>query len=111
MKEISEICKLSVACIVQNDYRPLEECNALTRVPEADIKRVLSEYDSDRQPVMPPDDYFEQAPYVIAYRDGSGWSVDIDLWYPSGRSDLTLQLDIRKTQEGLKFIIDDLLVM
>lgn len=111
MKSVVEICRLAMRCIVQDDYKPLEVCNALTRTAQADIKRVLSEYDPSRLPVMPPDDYFEQAPCVIAYRDGSGWHVDIDFWYPSGQSDLTLQLDIRKKQGQLSFIIDDIHVM
>lgn len=111
MNEISEICKLAMECIVRDDYSPLEICNALKRVTEADIKRVLLEYDPDGQPVMPPDGYFEQVPCVIPYHDNSGWHVDIDFWYSSGQSDLTLLLDIRKRQGQLSFIIDDLRVM
>ncbi len=111
MDEVISICKLAIECIVNGNYGVLKEKNALTRVAAQDIQRVLSEYNPDMMPVMPPDDYFEQAPYIGEYRDGSGWYVDIDLWYPSGQSDLTLQLDIRKNQSQLAFIIDDIRVM
>lgn len=111
MNEICNICKSAMKCIVTDDYQFLEEQRALTRVPEEAIKRVLSEYNPEEKPAMPPDDYFEKAAYIIKYTDGSGYSVDINLWYSSGESDLTLQLDIRKRNGQLCFIIDDLHVL
>ena len=111
IRKIAQICKIAMECIVSGHYRPLEDRHALTRVSEQDIRRVLKEYNSKELPVMPPDTYFEESAYVGEYRDGSGWYVDIDLWYPSGQSDLTLQLDIRKNQSQLAFIIDDIRVM
>ena len=98
-------------CIVSNNYMLLNDHNALTRVSENDIRRVLSEYDPDELPVMPPDPYFEKAAYIVQYRDGSGCHVDINFWYPSGESDLTLQIDVRKQQGQLSFIIDDIHVL
>lgn len=110
-RQIAHICKSAMACIVGDSYAFLEEQQALSRVSEQDIKRVLKEYDPENLPVMPPDSYFEESAYVIQYRDGSGWAVDINLWYPSGESDLTLQLDIRRREDQLVFIIDDLHVL
>ena len=77
-------------------------------MPENDIKRVLAEYNPDESPVMPPDGYIERAAHINTYNDGSGYLIGINLWYGSGESDLTLQLDIRKKDNGLAFIIDDL---
>lgn len=111
MNEIYRICKSAMKSIVTDDYRFLEEQRALTRVPEEAIKRVLAEYNPNEAPVMPPDDYFEKAADIYTYTDGSGYHVDINLWYPSGESDLTLQLDIRKRDGRLCFIIDDLHVL
>ena len=111
IRKIAQICKIAMECIVSGHYRPLEDRNALTRVSEQDIRRVLKEYNSKELPVMPPDTYFEESAYVGEYRDGSGWHVDINLWYPDGESDLTLQLDIRKRGNHLAFIIDDLHVL
>ena len=111
MTEIYHICELAMACIVSNNYEPLRKENALTRVSEGDIKRVLAEYNPGDAPVMPPDGYFEKPAYINTYTDGSGYHVDINLWYGSGESDLTLQLDIRKKDNKLQFIIDDLHVL
>ena len=110
-KKIYRICKMTIECIVSGHYGPLEECCALSRVSEQDIRRVLKDYDPKERPIMPPDSYLEEAADVYEYRDGSGWHVDIDLWYPDGESDLTLQLDIRKRGNQLAFIIDDLHVL
>ena len=110
-KTIFGICKRTIECIVSGRYGPLEECRALSRVSEQDIERVLKEYSPRERPIMPPDSYLEEAADVYEYRDGSGWHVDIDLWYPGGVSDLTLQLDIRKQRNHLSFIVDDLHVL
>ena len=100
-----------MACIVEDSYTFLEEQQALARTSGQDIKCVLKEYSPREQPVMPPDSYFEESAYMGEYRDGSGWYVDINLWYPDGESDLTLQLDIKKCGNQLAFIIDDLHVL
>ena len=110
-RQIIHICKSAMACIVDDCYVFLEEQQALSRVSEQDIKRVLKEYSPEEFPVMPPDSYFEESAYVGEYRDGSGWYVDVNLWYPAGESDLTLQLDIRRRENQLVFIIDDLHVL
>lgn len=96
IRKIAQICKTAMECIVSGHYRPLEDRNALSRTSEQDIRRVLKEYNPKELPVMPPDSYFEESADVYEYRYGSGWYVDINLWYPDGESDLTLQLDIRK---------------
>ena len=111
MNEIYSICKSVMKCIVTDEYQILEEQQALVRVPKEAIKRVLSEYNPKEKPVMPPDDYFEKAADIYRYTDGSGYHVDINLWYAFGESDLTLQLDIRKRAGQLSFIIDDLHVL
>jgi hypothetical protein len=110
-EELIQICKSAMACIVEDSYTFLEDQQALSRVSSKDIRRVLKEYSPREQPVMPPDSYFEESAYMGEYRDGSGWYVDINLWYPDGESDLTLQLDIKKCGNQLAFIIDDLHVL
>lgn len=110
-EEIIQICKSAMACIVDDSYAFLEEQQALSRVSSKDIRRVLKEYNPKKWPIMPPDSYLEEAADVYEYRDGSGWHVDIDLWYPGGVSDLSLQLDIRKQGDHLSFIVDDLHVL
>lgn len=111
MEEVYRICKLAMECIVSSNYMLLKKLNALTRVSESDIRRVLAEYNPDEHPVMPPDNFFEEAAYIGKYSDGSGYHADINLWYKTGESDLTLQLDIRGKSNKLKFTIDDLHVL
>lgn len=97
-------------CIVSDKYELLEE-GALSRVSEGDIKRVLSEYNSEENIVIPPDDYYETI-YVGEYADKSGYYVDLDLWYCDGQSDLTLQIVIKKNQNNeLQYRIEDLRVL
>ena len=110
-EKIFQICKMTIECIVSSRYGPLEERRALSRVSEQDIERALKEYSPGERPIMPPDSYLKEAADVYEYRDSSGWHVDIDLWYPGGVSDLTLQLDIRKQRNHLSFIVDDLHVL
>lgn len=111
MEDIIRICMHVVECIVHSNYDLLEEEGALSRVSERDIRRVLNEYNANENIIMPPDDYYKKI-YINEYKDGSGYHVDIDLWYCSGRSDLTLQVDIqRKECNELSFTIDDLRVL
>ena len=110
MEDIIKVCKHVMECIVENNYKKLEEEGALSRVSESDIKRVLHDYNPNGNIIIPPDDYYKEI-YVNKYNDGAGYHVDIDLWYYDGRSDLTLQIDIRKNQyNDLTFIVYDLRV-
>ncbi len=111
MEEIIKICKHVIECMVNDNYELLEIEGALERVSERDIKRVLHEYNPDENIIIPPEEYYKKI-YVNKYNDGSGYHVDVDLWYYSGRSDLTLQLDLRQKEENeLEVIIDDLRVL
>lgn len=111
MEEIIKICKHVIECMVNDNYELLEVEGALERVSERDIKRVLHEYNPDENIIIPPEEYYKKI-YVNKYNDGSGYHVDVDLWYYSGRSDLTLQVDLRQKEENeLEVIIDDLRVL
>lgn len=111
MEEIIRLCKYVMECMVNDDYDILEKDGMLVRVSEKDIKRVLHEYNPNGDIIIPPDDCYDKI-YINQYNDGSGYHVDIDLWYCSGRSDLTLQLDIRRNGNNeLTAIIDDLRVL
>ena len=111
MTKIYDICEFAMERIVSGDYALLQKEGALTRVSENDIKCILTEYEPNEFPIMPPDDYFEKSADIYQYTDGSGYHVDIDFWYNAGQSDLTLQLDIRRKQDQLHFVIDDIHVL
>lgn len=110
MENIIKACKFVMECLVNGNYELLDKEGALIRVSEEDIKRVLNDYNPNDSIIVPPDDYYKKI-YIIEYKDGSGYHVDIDLWYYDGQSDLTLQLDIRKEENKLKVTIDDLHVL
>lgn len=111
MEEIVKKCKHVIECMVNDNYELLEIEGALERVSERDIKRVLHEYNPDENIIIPPEEYYKKI-YINKYNDESGYHVDVDLWYYSGRSDLTLQLDLRQKEENeLEVIIDDLRVL
>lgn len=111
MTEIYDICKKVMECIIYNDYEALRKERALERTSESDIKRILFEYDPYQMPIMPPNDYFEKSADIYTYNDGSGYAVDINFWYKTGESDLTLQLDIRHNKGKLWFSVDDVHVL
>ena len=111
MEEIIKICKHVIECMVNDNYELLEIEGALETLSERHNKRVLHEYNPDENIIIPPEEYYKKI-YVNKYNDGSGYHVDVDLWYYSGRSDLTLQLDLRQKEENeLEVIIDDLRVL
>ena len=105
--EIIEYCQYIVRCLVNEDYSDLEKRGILDRVSREDIKRVLSEYDNRSHITMPTTQYFDKLD-INEYSDGSGYWIDINMFYNDRTSDLTLQLDFRKN--GL-VMIDDLHVL
>lgn len=105
--EVKEYCKYIIQCLVNKKFVELEEKGILDRVPQEDIKRVFREYDAKNYISMPPMNYFDGI-NINEYNDKSGYWVDIDLYYLNEVSDLTLQLDFKKSG---KVIIDDLHVL
>lgn len=105
--EVREYCKYIIQCLVHENFVELGEKGILDRVSEEDIKRVFKEYDEKKYISMPPMNYFNEI-IINEYKDKSGYWVDIDLYYLNEVSDLTLQLDFRKSG---KAIIDDLHVL
>lgn len=109
---IMQLCKKVAAYIQEGDYASLARDNALCRVSEQDIRRVLGEYGGSVTTI--PDEAFQSNAYdVITYNDGSGYRVVLDLWIDSCRSDLTLQVEINvdENQKICGYRIFDLLVM
>lgn len=105
--EVIEYCKYIVQCLVNEDYVDLQKKGILDRVSQEDIKRVLLEYDKQNHISMPTNQYFNELD-VNEYNDKSGYWIDIEMFYNSQKSDLTLQLDFRKNGVVL---IDDLHVL
>lgn len=109
---IMQLCRKIAAYIQEGDYASLARDNALCRVSEQDIRRVLGEYGGSVTTI--PDEAFHgNAYYVIPYKDGTGYRVDLDLWIDGDRSDLTLQVEINvdENQKICGYRIFDLLVM
>ncbi len=109
MDEVYRICKEIVTCLQNGDYDFLNKKNALCRVSEEDIKRVLHEYGGCLSTIPDEKDYI----YTYKYKDNSGLKVDLDLWIDGKRSDLTLQIEIKYDKDNniSGYMILDILVM
>lgn len=111
--KIMQLCRKIAANIQKGDYISLARDNALCRVSEQDIRRVLGEYGGSVTMIPEEAFYNSDAFHVIAYRDGSGYHVDLDLWIDGDRSDLTLQVEINvdENHKICGYHILDILVM
>lgn len=109
MNDIYKICKEIVTCLQKEDYEFLKKQNALCRVSEEDIKRVLHEYGGSLSAI--PDE--SETLYIYKYNDNSGLMVELDLWIDGKRSDLTLQIEIKFDENNKisSYMILDILVM
>lgn len=109
MNDVYKICKKVVTCLQNEDYDFLNKHNALCRVSEEDIKRVLHEYGGCLSAIPDEEDILD----IYKYNDHSGLKVDLDLWIDGKRSDLTLQIEIifNKNNEISSYMILDILVM
>ena len=109
MNNIYEICNKIVTCLQNEDYDFLNEHNALCRVSEEDIKRVIYEYGGHLSSI--PNLADDMCMYM--YNDKSGMKIDLDLWIGGKRSDLTLQVEIKFDEDDRinSYRILDLLVM
>jgi hypothetical protein len=111
--QLIDICNLIVNSLVAKDYDNLDKHNTFVRVAKNDLLRALDEYGGALTPI-PSTAYESNAFDVIAYSDGSGYDIHLDLWIDGKRSDLTLQVDVKinpATNNVISFQIDDLHVM
>jgi|GEM_PF-6534576 len=77
LEELINLCKKVVKYLVEDNYIALEQENALSRVPEKDIKRVLKNYGGVMS--LLPDDVFKTNAFeVYKYNDNSGYKIDLD---------------------------------
>lgn len=107
INEVRDYCRYVIQCLVDKNYKELMKKGILNRVSEEELKHRFMEYNSDDYISMPPAEYFNEI-RINEYTNKSGYWVDIDLFYSDEVSDLTLQLDFRKTGEVL---IEDLHVL
>ncbi|HEX6533454.1 MAG TPA: hypothetical protein VF041_02585 [Gemmatimonadaceae bacterium] len=104
--EVREI----VALLARGAYDAIERRSAGIRLSAAELEEAVARY--GRRLTVPPADA-EPPLDVVPHDDGGGWSVDVPLWtVEEGRSDLTLQLTVRRGEKGDHRIeIDDLHVL
>ena len=109
MEEVYKICEKIVTCLQNEDYDILYKHNALCRVSEEDIKRVIYEYGGHLTPIPNIRDVLD----IYKYNDNTGMKVDLDLWINGKKSDLTLQIEIKNDNNNKikSYMILDILVM
>lgn len=99
--------------LVIRDYAGLMTGGHASNTTAQQLPQVFAEY-YPCTPVDLPDDAwkFASAILVDANPEDIYWHVSIDLWtLEQGRSDLTLEVDVRSTPDGITTRIDDLHVM
>ena len=98
-----------VELLVRGDYAAIERLTGGVRLRAEHLADAVSEY--GRRLVIPS---WATVPLdVIEFADGSGWAIVVDLWTAEeGRSDLSLELTVRRGHAGTHRIeVDDLHVM
>jgi len=99
-----------VDLLARGDYLAVERLSAGIRLTAQEMAAAINAY--GRHLIVPPS--AAAAPLnVISHADGGGWSVDVPLWtLEEGRSDLTLQLTVRREADGGHRVeVDDLHVL
>ncbi len=101
-----------VSMLVQGDYEALERLTNGARLNAAELAGAVSEYGANL--TLPPADSFDDLDVIeVEGQQPRQWSVNVDLWTTEeGRSDLTLELTLRDSIEGiLKVEIDGIHVL
>ncbi len=96
--------------LVMGNYNGLEADGRAGDLNAQQLKTALTEYYPCTL-IELPDEAWEvaEAYYVERTRE---WAIDVDLWtVEEGHSDLTLQLMVRDTNEGILVAIEDLHVL
>ena len=90
-----------VSMLVQGDYETLERLTNGVRLTVAEMAEGVREYGGSL--ILPPDGAFENLDVVeVEGAKRREWSVNVDLWTAEeGRSDLTLELKLRKSGEEI----------
>ena len=96
-----------VDSLVAGDHAGLEG----NRMSAADLAGAIAAY--GRQLITPPEAAFETIDAVRVHDGGiERWSVRFDLWTAEeGRSDLTLEMTVKRAGSGYSVDVDDLHVL
>ena len=97
--------------LAKGDYDRLISGCVQSRLASEDLRQVIQSY--GRKLVAPPINAYQQLDAVqIKGADVPSWSVRVPVWTEEeGRSDLTLELTIALSSEGLRVELDDLHVL
>ncbi|MGC3989089.1 MAG: hypothetical protein QM796_05275 [Chthoniobacteraceae bacterium] len=110
-EKIQQIVRHIIALIVSGDFLAIVELTRGIRISSEEISRTLSDY--GRTIVMPPENAFEQLNVVeVKGACPRQFSVYMPLWtQQEGRSDLTMELTVKASENGMEVELDDIHVL
>lgn len=110
---IPDVARPLIAALVRElaagNYGDLERDGRAGRLTAEDLRRVIADYGATLIPL--PDDAFEVGgnAYPIEGSDPPEWAIDQHLWTKEeGRSDLTLQVDVKFAGTEYRLEVTDL---
>ena len=113
---IPDVARPLIAALVRDlaagNYGDVERDGRAGRLTAEELRRVIADYGATLIPL--PDDAFEVGgdAHVIEGSDPPEWAIDQDLWTKEeGRSDLTLQADVKFADAEYRLEITDLHVL
>jgi len=97
--------------VAQGDYDAAIGACVSSRLSPDDLRQVIADY--RRTIVDPPPNVFEDADVIVVARTGlPAYSVRLPLWTrEEGRSDLTLELTVRRVGDRWEVELEDLRVL
>jgi hypothetical protein len=110
--DFSPVVRQVVALLVERDYDGLERLTNANRLTADEIAEAVEEYGAAL--LTPPSTSFHQLDVVeVENASPKEWSVRMPLWAEGeGESDLSLELTLKKAEEGgYKVQIDNLHVL
>ena|SRR5437762_13747981 len=110
-EDLQNVVKGIVGMLVRNDYERLASHTNGIRLNAAEIARAVADY--GRTLVEPPADGYRLA-RVVAIKPAKfpAWSVTMPLWTKEeGRSDLSIQLTLIRTENDFLAELDDIHVL
>ena len=112
---MSELLKQQVAQVMEllaaGKYSDLEALTNRVRLTASEMSSVITNY--GRRLITPPAAAYDLMDVVnVRHAKPPRWSVTMPLWtLEEGRSDLSIELSIIQTNEGLKVELDDIHVL
>jgi hypothetical protein len=97
---LREAVRLLLGMLANRDYAGIEKVTRGPRLTVAELERAVREYGAKL--ALPPSRELDELDMIrVTGADLPRYSVAVDLWTTTGRSDLTLELELEENHVGL----------